>query len=309
MLVKEHPVCLSLDINFNLYSFNSSGGELEHNKTFFNTTDLFGAKQLMIIDILTTLAFHKVYNDKGYDIEFNEFLFDNKKNKIISKFKFNKENLIQDIMELKPISIEFTDKYLRKKLPCIDKIKKQDLYNLILNLSKNKLKMRYPVSYYNKDDKKFIKENSTVRFESCLFHLETSQENTTKHYKITFDTLLGRLLINNVLSVNRGIVIDKFYKLNNTTQLLYRYLMLPFHGVRKKDLNIEDIKARLNLKSRDYEIIKYIVPKCLESLRLNSFISKWKFNQITTTFSYEHVGLKHQKQVYIGEQLAEFNFI
>ena len=85
--------------------------------------------------------------------------------------------------------------------------------------------------------------------------------------------------------------------------------MLPFHGSRKKDLNVEEVKTRLNLKSREYEIIKYIIPKCLESLRLNSFISKWKFNQITTNFSYEHVGLKHQKQVYVGEQLAEFILI
>ena len=306
MLIKEHPVCLSLDINFNLYSFNSSGGEHDYNKTFFKCTDTFGAKQLMIIDILSTLAFHKVYNDKGYDIEFNEFLFDNKKRKVTSMFKFNIENLIQDIMDLKPISIEFTDKYLRKKLPCIDKIKKQDLFTLILNLSKNKIKMRYPAAYF---DKKFLKESHTVRYESCLFSLETIEENNVRNYKVTFDTLLGKLLINNVLSVNRGIVIDKFYKLNNTTQLLYRYLMLPFHASRKKDLTIEDIKSRLNLKSRDYEIIKYIVPKCLESLRLNSFISKWKFNQITNNFSYEHVGLKHQKQVYTGEQLAEFNSI
>lgn len=308
MLVKEHPVCLSLDINFNLYSFNSPGGKHVYNKTFFKCTNMFGAKQLMIIDILTTLAFHKIYNDKGYDIEFNEFLFDDKKQKVISMFNFNKDNLIQDIIDLKPISIEFTDKYLRKKLPCIDKLKKKDLFNLILNLSKNKIKMRYPVSYYF--DKKFIKESyNNVMYESCLFSLETIEENNMINYKVTFDTLLGRLLINNVLSVNRGIVVDKFYKLNSTTQLLYRYLMLPFHGSRKKDLNVEEVKTRLNLKSREYEIIKYIIPKCLESLRLNSFISKWKFNQITTNFSYEHVGLKHQKQVYVGEQLAEFILI
>jgi len=306
MIVKEHPVCLSLDINLNLYSFNSSGGNSEYNNLRFDCSNSFGSKQLMIIDVLTTLAFHNIYNsNKGYEIEFNEFLYDNKKPKIYNKFQYNKENIIQDIMDNKSITIKFTDKYLRKKLPCIDKIKKQDLYNLILNLSKNKIKMKYPISYFN--GTKPIKETFNIRFESYLFSLEITEEKKIKTYKISFDTILGKLLINNVLSVNRGIVIDKFYKLNNTTQLLYRYLMFPFHGSMKRDLDVEEIKNRLNLKSRNYEIIKYTIPKCLETLRKYSFISKWKFDPITTKFKYEHVSLKHQKQVYIGEQLAEFN--
>ena len=304
MLVKEHPICLAQDINFNLYTCNTKGGEHKINKTKFNSSGEFGSKQLMLLDIFTTLAFHNTYNNKGYEIEFNEFLFDNKKTKITNKFNFNKENLIQDILDIKPITIEFTDKYLRKKLPCIDKIKKQDLFKLINNLSKNIIKMRYPIYYYN--DGKFIKnvETSTTRFESCLFSLEFSKVKSIINYKITFDTILGKLLMNNVLSVHRGIVIDKFYKLNSTTQMLYRYFMLHQQGHMKKDLDIKEIKNKLNLKSSEYDLIRIIIPKCLESLKQNNFISKWVFDQMTTKFKYEHVGLKHQKIVYLAEQLA-----
>lgn len=273
----EHPICLAQDINLNLFTFKSNGGSSEYKKKVFYSDDPFTYKHLMMIDVLTTLVFHRVYNNSDH-ITFREYMH----SKNIKKVKHHKP---------KVMSVEFTDTQLKKALPCIYKLTKTEIFEIILELSDNRLQLKYPKITYND---KYSRDH--YRPFSNLFTLN-KHDKVGKHreYKLTFDTQLGKLLINNVLYSHHSIVLEKFYHMSGNTQLLYRYLILPYWGTTKKALDPNDVKARLNLKSEGYELVKRRIPRMLQELIDYGMLAEFWFDPTNVKFDYKQNSLKYQR--------------
>jgi len=245
--INQYPIQLAMDINLNLYTSKNKN---------------IDATELMFLDVLTTLASHNQYN-KSDNITFREFIHSCN----IDKVKNNKIN--------KPVTIKFNMKQLKKKLPFLKKIKKNKFFLTIIKLSDTIFNINYPIRIIEKG--KYISKENYVNSEPFTFVSHDNNDN----YEICFDTEFGICLMNNVLYSHHSLILEKFYNLNKTTQLFYRFLILPYWGKTKKNISIELVRERLGLLSNVNNLKTKIIPKILDSLVKNNFITWYKFDQIT----------------------------
>jgi len=255
----QYPIQLAQDINLNLNSDCN-------------------ATELMMIDVLTNIAFHQQYNDKN-NIRFTEFLHSCN----IPKIKNHKTN--------QPITIKFNGRKLRKSLPFLKKLKKKGMFNLIYDLEETEFNIKYPIRTIE-NDKYINKENHVNSTPYTVLNLDDKE-----NYEICFDTEFGLALINNVLYSHHSLVLEKFYNLTKTAQLFYRKLILPYWGKTKKNLSIERIIEKVGYNSNEDNLRTKIIPQMLDYLKENDFIDYWKFDQITTKYKYDHMNYEDQKRL------------
>ena len=108
-----------------------------------------------------------------------------------------------------------------------------------------------------------------------------------RDYGIRFDTFLGYFFIQNVMSCYTDLLPGHFYEMSSYAQLFYRLLILPYFKGAKIPMALEEIKARLVLKSENY-MCRKVVKRILKELELNRFISGAKEIKKEGAYCYQY---------------------
>ncbi len=193
-----------------------------------------------------------------------------------------------------PRQLNFTDTFLKQNFTFLKKYSSKRIFELIVRLSEVQLKMKYPIRYHDgKDYKNF--EYNNFNCASRLFTILNFQETKIskdnkileRYYEIRFDTLLGYFFMQNVLSCYTDLLPAHFYEMSSYAQLFHRQLILPYYNGVKIPISLEEIKARLVLKSENY-MCRQTVGRILKELESNHFISNPKEIKDGRSYKYQY---------------------
>jgi len=190
----------------------------------------------------------------------------------------------------KPATLILNDGHLRRQLPFLKKYSSKQIWEMILRTSECKFKMKLPVRFFEKGkyhNYPYVNSNCA----SNLFTLVGVNASSTakngnileRDYEIRFDTFLGYFFIQNSISCYTDLLPGHSYEMSSYAQLFYRLLILPYYGGVKIPISLEEIKARLVLKSENY-MCRKVVGRILDELEANRFISNPK--EITKEGAY-----------------------
>jgi hypothetical protein len=308
----------SFNVIPNHHSFNRN--EMIQGESKFQCLEgEWGAKQMMIMDILGTIIIHKEYNT-----EMNSFIPNHTNTKVIEKSEFCMSKEIIDYIikniylqnqedninknyytegfkgiiqskwdkskEIKTIS--FTTSRLKELVPFLKKYTLKQIDDMIKSTSTSKLKINYPVRVGNLNVDTNL-YNYTISNPFKIIYRTPIFENENRirdiKYIIEFSSYLGYLFIQNSLSGWHDLVPVKFYDMSTYTQLLYRLLIAPYYGDAKNPIKLKEIKNRLNLITKDIYRCRQIVMKMLKELEKNKFIRDIEEIQKDGEWCYKYV--------------------
>ena len=83
---------------------------------------------------------------------------------------------------------------------------------------------------------------------------------------------ISLFFIQNCVSCYTDLLPGKFYLMSEYAQLFYRMLILPYFKDIKNPLSIDEIRVRLDLKTRDTYMVRKVVQRILDELESNSLI-------------------------------------
>ena len=196
----------------------------------------------------------------------------------------------------------FCDDSLIKCLPNKNKFSKNEINNLIKDLSSIKLRITYCSSYYDEETKKFKYESYTNNLPCPFFTVEIKDslkkgKSNAKEYMLTFNTCIGYTFIQNIRSCNYFFLKDTFYELSPLSQFIYKNMIIPY---TRKKFHIEDFRNRLRIKTAGgMNEIKKIIIENLNELKYKEFISSYKVDN----FFIEMKRPSHE----INKELYDFN--
>jgi len=173
---------------------------------------------------------------------------------------------------------------------CSDGLKKypaKKIDVLINELSQLKVSLMYNVSYYNPERRKYCYDKFLIENPSSFFRILKTEEVNSKtgtihtFYYIFFDTILGYLYVQNILSCNSNFIESHFYSMSKESQLIFKQIILTTninHSNSKSLINTsyEKINARLNLKLYTHNLLKNRIDSALNELIENKFIHSYK---------------------------------
>ena len=177
------------------------------------------------------------------------------------------------------ISISINDGFLRNQLPFLRKYSSVNIRDMIIDTARCKIKTYYPIRFF--DGKKFHNYPFDNHYLSMPFFslVDISDGKKSKsgavlnrNYHIRFDTVLGYMFMQNCMSAYTDLLPDKFYRLSDYAQLLYRKLILPYYDDLMNPIKLEIIKKQLVLTSDSYGC-RNITKRILRELKINDFIN------------------------------------
>ena len=183
----------------------------------------------------------------------------------------------------KPQRIRVRDSYLKGELSFLKGYSSKEINELIEGTGNCVLQMTYPVRYFDGRNYQNIPTlNSSIP--SRFFRLLSV--NITKcskdghalerEYDIMFDSILGYLFVQNCLSCYTDLIPDHFYSMSDYAQLFYRILILPYFAKAKNPITLNEIRYRLDFKTKDTYMVRRVVKRILDELEANQFIKEPK---------------------------------
>jgi hypothetical protein len=311
MNIKGKTVTYPFELKYNNFRLASGQG-------------ILGPKQMMVMDIVGTKLIHLFYGDQN----FSDRIPTPKEKPVIKAsgqymsaklLKYVTENLSplneswyskegklfhidkQHARIKKPLIIVLNDGNLRSELPFLRKYSSKQIQDMIIQTSENVLWMNYPVCYFNgKYYEVFPFQN--FRFYSRLFTLlGINQTKVSKNknvlereFCIQFDTILGYMFIQNMISCYMDLLPGKFYEMSDYAQLYYRLFILSYFPNKKtgktpkNPITIDEIRKRLVLKTKDTYTVRGVIRRILEELVSNHFIKDYTENTLDRKYVYRY---------------------
>jgi hypothetical protein len=211
----------------------------------------------------------------------------------------------------KPIALKFDDGMLRRELAFLRKYTSKQIEAMIRQTSYCTLLMYYPVCFHT--GKKY-EVYPFGNFASRLFtlnsitHCKVSKSNKVleREYVIIFNTILGYVFMQNMLSCYMDFLPGKFYEMSDYAQLYYRLFILSYYPnkrtkkIPKNPLSIEEIRQRLVLKTKDTCTVRKVIRRILTELKDNHFIKSFTEEKLDGKYVYGYV--KNTWQEITGEE-------
>lgn len=287
----------------------------------------FGPKNWMIMDILGTYIIHNWYNKRDGKVEFKHkiptsndpntkrmssaFVSYKLLKYVTSKFSaahqgiipasfYSDEGYLREIDPLnkrikKAVEIRVTDAYLKQEIPILNQYSSRQIFDTVKQTGEYVVRMNYPIRFF--DGK--IYQNfpfNNYKFPCSFFRLLNVQDSKIskdghileREYSIRFDTFLGYFFTQNCLSCYTDLLPDKFYSMSDYAQLFYRILILPYYGNVKNPVGIDEVRARLALKTKDTFMVRKIVKRILDELESNAFIKEPKEGKSGGKYLYSY---------------------
>mgnify|MGYP001469487843 CR=1 FL=1 len=149
--------------------------------------------------------------------------------------------------------IQFDDKDFR--LSTSLKMSSNDIRDLLLETSRVEFKLVFPVRMW--DGKKAKEKTYNMNLFSRLFEfgyvdkvMRNDEVVQSRHYYISFNTILGELFVHNLLSKSYDWLDRRFYHLPYNAQVFYRRFFVH-NDYKDITINIKTIAERLNLQDKN----------------------------------------------------------
>lgn len=287
---------------------------------------ILGPKQAMIMDIIGTKLIHFVY---GSDDFYSRIPTNNEKNvkeksglymsnKLLKYITthLSKDGTIPEAYSQQdklshvdkefgkiknPLMILLNDGNLRKELPFLRKYSSKQISNMIIRTSQCILWMNYPICFYNGKQYQLFPFGN-FGYSSRLFTLEIINESKVsknknvleREYRIRFDTILGYMFMQNMVSCYMDLLPGKFYEMSDYAQLYYRLFILSYFPNKKtgrtpkNPIFIDEIRKRLVLKTKDTSIVRKIIKRILDELVRYNFIKDYAEEKLDMKYVYRY---------------------
>jgi hypothetical protein len=187
--------------------------------------------------------------------------------------------------------IRFSDEDFRR-FTGKTKMSSEQIRNLLLETSRVEFKLVFPVRMMDDNNKlkeRLYRMNIYSRFyEFGYVDTQVRKDGIIqcREYVIAFNTILGELFINNLVTHNFGYLNSNFYKLPPTAQLLYRRLLLH-NNLGFMELNLSTIRERLNLTDSNItNLTRTIEENGFEPLQEQGFIKFYSKEKGLTETKY-----------------------
>lgn len=230
-----------------------------------------------------------------------QFLLDNQNNStcIIPEGYYIEEKILSKEIDginsrvKKPVTIILNDGHLRRQLPFMKKYTSVQISKMIKQTANVRLKMKFPVRFFE-NGKYHTFPFANIYCPSNLFTLvgirpakiAKNGNILERKYLIRLNTLIAHFFVQNVISCYVDLLPGHFYEMSGYTQLFYRTLILPYFKGAKIPISLEEIKARMCLKSDNY-MARVTIKKWFEELEANRFISE-PFEILNGGYWYEY---------------------
>ena len=181
-------------------------------------------------------------------------------------------------IQIQTYSIGFTDRDFRKNTGL--KLSSKEIFDLLLETSRVEFKLSYPIRVKSTGHKK---KHHRMNFFSQFFELgyqniQIRKDGIVQHrkYRITFNTLLGELFVNNLLAAfNNRIGLD-FYTLPESAQIFYRRKLLT-QNIAPNNYRLSTIARAAGLcDSNISNLTRTIERNILEPLKEHDLILSWE---------------------------------
>jgi len=275
-------------INRSLKIIDGRGKKFEYPYEFDDNlivTSNWHMDNFMILDIISNTFVSKFWNKLNLKIPKTPY----DDNVLYFTKHLTKETMkdINNIENKTCFFIDIEDKELFVKYKELLKYNSTQLYDLFKSTSECKFKIKYPVRVYDIETKKYkieIYNNFDYEFEN-LFDIEIIDEKRSKSnklfglsYKISFNSRLSKLFINNLISVNYDWLDFESYSLKNTSQLLYRkYLLTNTKKIKNFEINYDDFVSVLGLNVNNITVAKKNISFGLEELKVKEKLKTWRY--------------------------------
>jgi hypothetical protein len=145
--------------------------------------------------------------------------------------------------------IQFDDKDFRKSTS-LD-MGSNEIRNLLHETSRAEFKLVFPVRMCGKEETYNMNYFSRL-FEFGFVDKEKRSDGVVlnRHYRISFNTLMGELFAHNLLSKSYDWLDNRFYHLPHNAQIFYRRFLVH-NDYPNINVNIETIAERLNLQDKN----------------------------------------------------------
>ncbi len=192
----------------------------------------------------------------------------------------NVDDVIQQMKVSSEYWVKFTDKDFRKFTSL--KMNTNDILKLVENTSRVEFKLIFPVRLTDSNNK-LKKKPYTMNMYSRLFEFAFIDKHVTisgtvkgREYYVFFNTMLGELFVNNLLSKNYDYIDNTLYHLPYSAQLLYRRLLVN-NSYKTAELLLTTIVNALNLKDKNVTNLRGTVEKnALGPLKTHGFIRSYQ---------------------------------
>ncbi len=167
-----------------------------------------------------------------------------------------------------------------------------EIRNLVYDMSRIEFKLAFPVRLYATSGK-FKEMIYPMSYSSKLFTFHYMDAKVRKDgiiqnrsYYIVFDTFLGHLIVNNLLTHNIDWLPNSFYHLPSNAQYLYRRFLIH-HDYRNISINLSTIKAELNLSDNNSTNLKRTVEHAWDALQDMEYIQSYSSEGGLTGLKYK----------------------
>ena len=313
MNIKGKTVTYPFQVKYNNFHLQSGGG-------------ILGPKQMMIMDIIGTKLIHDQYGNQDFSGRIpanNEKQVKEKsglymsskllkhvmknlsKGGIMPEAWYSEDGKLSDIDKAnmrikKPFITVLNDGKLRRELPFLKKYSSKQIRDMIIQTYECKLWMNYPVCFYT-GKQYMLFPFGNFGFSSRLFTLGGINNKVSKNgnvlereYQIIFDTILGYMFAQNMVSCYRDLLPGKFYEMSDYAQLYYRLFILSYFPNRrtkktpKNPIFIDEIRQRLVLKTKDTCTVRKVIRRILEELVSNRFIKSFSEDKLDRKYVYRY---------------------
>ena len=192
------------------------------------------------------------------------------------------KNIIEpDILD-QPVSehfIRFNDTDFRK-FTSTD-LSSNQIFKLLYETSRVEFKLCFPIRLKDKKEETYQMNYYSRFFEFGHINMQVRKDGIIQHreYQCTFNTLLGKMFVHNLLSKNNDWIDNRFYMLPRTAQLFFRQFLIH-NNQEKISFNLSTIKERLNLYNDNItNLINTIEQNALIPLVEQGLIISFKRNE------------------------------
>jgi len=287
---------------------------------------ILGPKQMMIMDIIGTKLIHFVYGNEDF---YGRIPTNNEKNvkeksglymsnKLLKYITTNlsKDGIISEAYSQKdklshvdkafgkiknPLTITLNDGSLRKELPFLRKYSSRQIRDMFIRTYECVLWMNYPICFHTGKQYQLFPFGN-FGYNSRLFTLgkisnsKVSKNNNVleREYQIRFDTILGYMFMQNMVSCYMDLLPGKFYEMSDYAQLYYRLFILSYFPNKKtgrtpkNPIFIDEIRRRLVLKTKDTYSVRQIVKRILDELVQYKFIKDYAEEKLDMKYVYRY---------------------
>ena len=253
----------------------------------YETNDYWDSEKSMFLDIISDMIIYKFYTMRSFKVPNSPYDV---------PIDFLIKNDIKNVNV--NYSVCFTENNLRSRYPMLKNYNSTEIFKVLQSISNTKFKIsNYQVRYLlNNKKSSFPYSNYNCNEMLNILNLEVTDEKRShnglivynRSYSITFPSILASYFFSNVISINVDWIDEKFYKLPEIAQMIYKLIIL--HDNSKNDIciSMRKLAKKLNLIINSSSTHLGIIRKNLDVLKKNCFIKD--FNEYSER-SNKHVKL------------------